>query len=134
VATGLADIRPVDGLVLQGAATNPTDWVRAFFRPSRFKWWARPAYPFIRVSIAPELARQDNVTRLRRYRGPLLVLSGTADDKAVPEMSQALADAAATADSLKHLVVLPGAGHEDVLSHIGFAHAYRTFINLLAGQ
>jgi uncharacterized protein len=133
VAAALADVRRVDGLVLQGSATNLTDWVHAFFRPSRFKWWARPAYPFIRISLAPDLARQDNVARLRRYRGPLLVLSGTADDKAAPEMSRALAHAAATPDSLKQLVLLPGAGHEDLFTHAGFLSAYRAFITLVAG-
>jgi pimeloyl-ACP methyl ester carboxylesterase len=129
----VGDARPVRGLVLQNSATNPTDWVRTFFRPSRLKWWARPAYPFVRVSVDPALARQDNLARVRRYRGPLLVLSGTADDKAAPEMSRALAAASATPDSLKRLIVLPGAGHEDVMAHPGFASAYRAFVTVAVG-
>ena len=132
VAAALADVRPVRGLVLQNSATNPVDWMHAFFRPSRLKWWARPAYPFVRISIDSALAHEDNAGRLRRYRGPLLILSGTADDKAPPEMSRDLAAQSATPDSLKRLVVLPTAGHENVFSHPGFAPAYRTFITLVA--
>ncbi|MDQ2668927.1 MAG: lysophospholipase [Gemmatimonadota bacterium] len=128
LAAAVADARPVRGLVLQGAATNPTEWMHEFFRPSRLKWWARPAYPFVHVSVAPELARQDNVARVRSYRGPLLILSGTADDKAAPAMSRELAAASATPDSLRNLVVLPGAGHDDLQSHPGFAPAFRAFI------
>ncbi|MDQ2667205.1 MAG: lysophospholipase [Gemmatimonadota bacterium] len=134
MAAAVADVRPVRGLVLQGSATNPTDWAHHMFRPANLKWWARLAYPFIRISIAPELARQDNAARLRRYRGPLLILSGTADKVAAPAMSRALADASATPDSLRSLVFLPGAGHEDVFEHPGFAPAYRAFIATVSAQ
>ena len=128
VAAAVAEMRPVRGLVVQNSATNPTDWAHAFFRPSRLKWWARPAYPFIRVSIDPTLAREDNTARVRRYRGPLLVLSGGADDKTPPAMSRALAAASATPDALKQLVILPGADHDNVLEQPGFAPVYRAFL------
>lgn len=133
VAAAVADARPVRGLVLQNSATTPSDWLRGFFRPSRLKWWARPAYPFIRFSLDSALAAEDNVARVRRYRGPLLVLSGSADREAAPAMSRTLAAAAASPDSLKQLVVLPGAGHEDVLAQPGFAPAYAAFVARVGG-
>ena len=133
VAAAVAAARPVRGLVLQNAATTPADWLHAFFRPSRLKWWARPAYPFLRFTLAPELAGEDNVARVRQFRGPLLLLSGSADTKAAPAMSRALMTAAASPDSLKWLMVLPGSGHDDVLTNPGFAPAYAAFVRVVAG-
>lgn len=124
-AASVAAARPVRGLVLQGSATTPGDWLHTFFRPSRLKWWARPAYPFIRFTVDPALEGEDNVARVRKYRGPLLVLSGSADTEAAPAMSRALAAVSASPDSLKRLVVLPGSGHENVFDNPAFAPAYR---------
>ena len=59
----------------------------------------RVAHPFIRISVAPTLAREDNAERVRKYRGPLLVLGGSLDDKAAPAMSRALAEVSATPDA-----------------------------------
>jgi uncharacterized protein len=133
VAASVADARPVRGLVLQSSATTPSDWMRGFFRPSMFKWWARPAYPFIRVTLAPVIAEEDNVARVRRYRGPLLVLVGAEDTKTAPAMSRALAEASATPDSIKRVAVLPGSGHDDVLANQNFAAVYGDFVRLAAG-
>jgi len=117
VAASLADARPVRGLVLQSSATTPGDWMRGFFRPSLFKWWARPAYPFLRFTLDSALVGEDNVARVQRYRGPLLVLVAADDITTAPTMSRALAAASATPDSLKRLAVLPGSGHDDVLTN-----------------
>lgn len=134
VAASVATARPVRGLVLQSAATTPEDWFHNFFRPSRLKWWARPAYPFIRFTLDPALAAEDNLARVREFRGPLLVLSGSADTKAAPAMSRALVAASASPDSLKRLVMLPGSGHDDVLANPGFAPAYGAFVRLVSGS
>ena len=131
--TGVAATRPVRGLVLQNSATTPADWLRGFFRPSRLKWWARPAYPFFRFTLDSVVAAEDNVARVRGYRGPLLILAGDLDITTAPAMSQALMAASATPDSLKWLVVLPGAGHDDVLAAPGFAPAYAAFVRVVGG-
>lgn len=131
VAASVAAARPVRGLVLQGSATTPDDWFHNFFRPSRRKWWARPAYPFIRFTLDPALAEEDNLARVRQFRGRLLVLSGSADTKADPSMSRAPVVASASPDSLERLVMLPGSGHDDVLKNAGFAPAYGAFVRLV---
>jgi uncharacterized protein len=127
LAAHVAAHRPVCGLVLQSSATNPGDWMKTFFRLSRFKWWARPAYPFLRVSIDPVLAAEDNEARVRMSSAPLLVLVGSRDDVTPPAMSRRLWEASPAAESLKWLVELPGADHENVLTHPGFAAPYREF-------
>jgi uncharacterized protein len=127
LAAHVAAHRPVCGLVLQSSATNPRDWMKTFFRPSRFRWWARPAYPFLRVSIDPALEAEDNEARVRMSSAPLLVLVGSRDDVTPPAMSRRLWEASPTAESLKRLVELPGADHENVLRHPGFAAAYSEF-------
>ena len=134
VAAEVATARPVRGLVLQGSATTPEDWLHAFFRPSRLKWWARAAYPFIRFSVDSALAGEDNLARVRQYRGPLLVLSGSADTEAAPAMSRVLVAASASPDSLKRLIELPGSGHEDVYDNPAFAPGYRTFIEMVVAN
>lgn len=132
VAASVADARAVRGVVLQSAATTPDDWRKQFFRPSLLKWWARPAWPFLRFSIDPTLAGEDNVARVQRLRAPLLVLVGAEDRVTSPAMSRTLA-ASAAADALAQLVELPGAGHDDVLANPGFGAAYRAFVGRLAG-
>jgi uncharacterized protein len=127
LAAHVAAHRPVCGLVLQSSATNPGDWMKAFFRPSRFKWWARPAYPFLRVSMDPALAAEDNEARVRMSSAPLLVLVGGRDDVTPPAMSRRLWQASPSPESLKRLVELPGADHENVLRHPGFAGPYAEF-------
>jgi pimeloyl-ACP methyl ester carboxylesterase len=131
IAASVAAVRPVGGLVLQGAATTPADWLHDFFRPSRLKWWARVAYPFVRFSLDSTLAAEDNVARVRQYRGPLLILSGSDDDTTSPAMSRALLVASASPDSLKRLVILEGSGHGDVFDNPAFAAAYRQFLQAI---
>jgi uncharacterized protein len=127
LAAHVAAHRAVCGLVLQSSATNPGDWMQAFFRPSRFKWWARPAYPFLRVSLDPALAAEDNEARVRMSAAPLLVLVGSRDDITPPAMSRRLWEVSPAPERLKRLVELPGADHENVLQHPGFAAPYGEF-------
>ena len=129
VAASVANERPVDGLVLQSSATTIPDWARSFFRPSRFKWWARPAYPFIRLTIDPALETEDNLVRVRDYTGPLLIIVGADDHVTPPAMSRALYEGSATPEAHRALVVLDGAGHDDVLSNPGFPPAYADFLD-----
>ncbi len=131
VAASVAAVRPVGGLVLQSSATTPAAWLHEFFRPTRLKWWARVGYPFVRFTLDSALTAEDNVARVRQYRGPLLILSGSDDDTTDPAMSRTLFVASASPDSLKRLVVLAGSGHENVFANPAFAPAYRTFINVV---
>ncbi len=124
-------MRPVGGLVLQNSATTPAAWLHEFFRPARLAWWARIGYPFVRFTLDSALPAEDNVARVRQYRGPLLILSGSDDDKTAPAMSRALVVASASPDSLKRLVILAGSGHDNVFANPAFAPAYRTFINVV---
>ena len=126
-------LRPVRGLVLQSSTTTPADWMRGFFRPSLFNWWARPAYPFFRFTLDSALVGDDKLAHAQRYRGPLLVLVGADDITTAPAMSRARSAASATPDLLKRLAVPPGSGHDDVLANPEIATIYGAFVRLAAG-
>lgn len=132
VAASVADARSVQGLVLQSSATNPREWMRGFIRPSRLRWWAKPAYYLVRFRPSPAIAREDNVDRVGRSRAPLLLLVGEDDNITAPAMSAALFAASAAPDSLRWLVELPGSDHENVLQNPGFAPAYGAFVAALS--
>lgn len=76
VASYLAATRPVAGLILESAFTSVGPLAAGYLVP---KWLVRD--PF------------DNLSALRHYRGPLLVLHGRADDLVPFEHGRALASA-----------------------------------------
>jgi fermentation-respiration switch protein FrsA (DUF1100 family) len=76
VASHLAATRPIAGLILESAFTSVRPLAASYFVP---RWLVRD--PF------------DNLSALRRYRGPLLVLHGRADDLVPVEHGRALAPA-----------------------------------------
>jgi len=131
VASSVSDARTVRGLVLQGAATSPREWAKESVRSGRHAWWARPAYPFLRIMVDRSLAREDNRVRLGRYRGPVLVLVGADDRVTPPSMSRSVAAASASPRALTRLVVLPGSDHHTVFSNVRFGAVYRAFLDSL---
>jgi uncharacterized protein len=80
------------------------------------------------VSIARPWPPKTNEARVRASTAPLLVLVGSRDDITPPPMSRRLWTASPAPESLKRLVELPGANHENVLQHADFAAAYGAFM------
>ena len=101
VALDLALVHPPRGLVLQSAFTSIRDM-------------ARFHYPFIPTLLVPDA--YPNLARIRELRAPLLLLHGDADDIVPVTAGQALY---AAAPEPKKLQVLPGLGHNDLVSGAG---------------
>jgi uncharacterized protein len=101
VALDLALARPPAGVVLLSAFTSVRDM-------------ARLHYGVVPTALVPDA--YPSLRRIRELRCPLLVLHG-ADDMIVPcEHGRALFDAA---PGRKRLCILPGAGHNDIVSLAG---------------
>lgn len=64
----IAAQRDVDGVVLEATAPDVRSWGT---RP--IPWYAKP---FVRLKIAPALLAESNAAVVRRYAGPLLLLTG----------------------------------------------------------
>jgi pimeloyl-ACP methyl ester carboxylesterase len=123
VAAYVAQQRPaVRGLVLESTATNVRDWGNA-----RMPWYV---WPFVRLEISPELQGIDNVAAVAGYAGPALVLEGEDDNITPPRLAQQVY--AALPSPSKQLLLVAGAGHNDVLSNARVAPVYCAFIGRLA--
>lgn len=118
VAAGLAQERRVRSVVLETTATTPRDMVDHWL-----PWYYKP---FVSVRIDPALAAVDNVAVVGRIQSPLLVLAGGSDKTTPVRMSQQVFDAAAAAR--KQMLVLPDAGHNNVLSNASTAATLCPFI------
>lgn len=108
------------GLVLESTATNPRDWAE-----HQVPWWA---WPFVTIEIAPNLQPEDNLARIGRYRGPLLLLAGEDDDLTPAWMAEAIFEKAASAPGEKRLLIVEDAGHGRTMKQPGTLNAYRDFL------
>jgi dipeptidyl aminopeptidase/acylaminoacyl peptidase len=120
IGAHVATERPVAGLVLESTATTVRDWARGFI-----PWYAKP---FVRVRIAEALEGESQVARVQRYRGPLLLLVGADDRVTPPAMSRELYHLSATPEATRYLVIVPGAGHGDVLANDDAGMRYAQFL------
>jgi uncharacterized protein len=118
MAAYVAAERHPEGLVLESTATNPAEWAKL------------QTPMFVRVKIPEVLRAQDNVARLKAYRGPLLIVAGDKDRTTPVSMSRTLLDAAASSD--KQLYVSPGADHGAALEPAAARAAYGTFLARIA--
>jgi pimeloyl-ACP methyl ester carboxylesterase len=123
VAAYVAQQRPAArALVLESTTTNVRDWGNA-----RMPWYV---WPFVRLEIAPELQGIDNLAAVQGYAGPALVLEGEEDNITPPRLARQVY--AALPSPSKQLLMVAGAGHNDVLSNALVAPVYCAFIGRLA--
>ena len=120
LAPHVAEQRGAGVLVLESSATSVRGWAA-----DRIRWYAKP---FVRVRIAEALRAEDNLARLRRYRGPLLLVVGADDPVTRPRMSQRLYRGAATPPARKRLVVAAGKTHGNAMTDPQAIAAYRAFL------
>ncbi|HYH80666.1 MAG TPA: alpha/beta hydrolase [Longimicrobium sp.] len=120
LAPHVAEQRGAGVLVLEGSATSARDWAT-----DQIPWYAKP---FVRVRIADAIAAESNLERLRRYRGPLLLVVGANDPATRPAMSQRLYRASATPAARKRLVIAAGKTHGDAMTSPEAIAAYRGFL------
>lgn len=118
VAAGVAQERPVRAVVLETTATTALDWAN-----NSLPWYFKP---FIYFKVDDALAAADNVKAAGNIKSPLLVLAGGGDKTTPAAMSQRVFDAASV--ERKRIVILPDAGHNNVLSNPSTAAALCPFI------
>lgn len=118
VATWTAGQRQCAALVLESPATNVRDWVRG-----QVPWFVRPLVP---LRIAPEVLAEDNLRRVASYVGPLLVMSGGRDRMTPPWMAERIYQTSASVN--KHLLLVPGATHGDIMYQPAAEKRYRRFV------
>jgi pimeloyl-ACP methyl ester carboxylesterase len=119
MAAYVASERPAArALVLEATATTVQDWADA-----NKPWYTRP---FMTLEVAPPLDGIDNARQVRGYRGPGLVLAGSADRITPVALGRKVFDALPGAD--KTWFVAPGAGHGDILGHAAVGPVYCGFV------
>ncbi|WP_229213337.1 MULTISPECIES: alpha/beta hydrolase [unclassified Duganella] len=125
IAAYVAQQRPaVRGLVLESTTTNARDWAN-----NMLPWYA---WPFVRVELSEPLRGIDNVLAASGYAGPALVLEGSEDNVTPPRLARRVYDALPSAE--KRMVMVPGAGHNGVLSSAAVRPAYCEFVRQLAAK
>lgn len=123
VAAYVAQQRPAArGLILESTTTNARDWANAML-----PWYV---WPFVRLQLSPELQGIDNVAAASSYAGPALVLEGEEDGVTPPRLARQVY--AALPSASKQMLLVPGAGHNNVLSNAVVQPAYCQFIGQLA--
>ncbi|HEX8386510.1 MAG TPA: alpha/beta fold hydrolase [Rubricoccaceae bacterium] len=117
--------RPAAGVVLESSATTPQEWAEARV-PRHYR-------PFVRVHVDGPLGAVDNRAAVGRITEPLLLLVGAEDATTPAVLSRRLLEASPLPDGEKMLVVVEGAGHNDVTGQPAFADAYRAFLDRVRG-
>jgi fermentation-respiration switch protein FrsA (DUF1100 family) len=117
VAAYVAANRVTAGVVLESAVTTTEDWMALQTR----------SVPFVRARLDESLRGQGVEPFIGRIEEPVLLLVGAGDETTPPQFSRALLDAA-SGTARRELVVVPGAGHNDVLRQPLAVSAYRTFL------
>ncbi len=121
IAGHVAANRPAAGVVLESSITTVEDWVQ-------LTSGGRP------MTIAPELQGQGNQRNVGRIEEPLLILVGGTDAITPPALSEALFARSPLPQNRKSLLIVPAAGHNDVLAHAAAQQAYRTFLAGLSSR
>lgn len=119
VASYVATVREVDGLVLDGAVNRITDVAQ-----NMIPEWTRY---FTYLSVSADLAMVDNADYIRNYQGPLLILAGREDELTPAAFGRELYDVSPSFN--KEILVVPGARHAENMENDKVIPRYRDFIN-----
>ena len=121
VAGSIATEKSVDGLILEGSATNTDDWL-----DSSLPWYLKV---FANVSIEGQLKTAGNSKVVQQYSGPIFIIIGENDKVTPVNLSEKLYQQSISTD--KHILVVKGRRHGDVLRDDGAKAALRGFIERL---
>jgi fermentation-respiration switch protein FrsA (DUF1100 family) len=120
VAGYVAANRPAAAVVLESSATTADAWATLQVPAA--------ARAFVKVQLDETLRGRGNLPKMGAITEPLLILVGQQDSSTPPSFSKALYRASPLPAGKKRLVVVPGAGHNDVLAHSQAISAYREFL------
>jgi pimeloyl-ACP methyl ester carboxylesterase len=122
IAGQLAKSQAVDGLVLQGSATNVDDWI-----DEKTPWYTKP---FLTIEIDEAFKAVDNeVVVSNFYRGPLLIIGGENDQQVPVELSRILFDASKSIN--KQLIIVDNADHGSMLDSQKEIDLYQQFLKTI---
>ncbi|NRA61738.1 MAG: alpha/beta hydrolase [Psychrobium sp.] len=118
IASYVANERPADGLILDGAINSVPKLVDHLV-PT----WSKLFYT---VNVSQELASINNVDLVKQYNKPLLFLIGEEDETTPVAFSQELYDVSSSAQ--KTLLIIPETGHAKTMKQEQAIAAYQLFI------
>ncbi|PKG79196.1 alpha/beta hydrolase [Shewanella sp. Actino-trap-3] len=122
IAADLAKNNKIDALVLHGSATNADDWV-----DEKTPWYMAP---FMTLEMSEDFRKTDNKQVVAQYyQGPLLVIAGEDDEEVPPELAEKLY--AASQSAQKELIIVPDAGHVEMLDAPETMKRYQAFVRSL---
>lgn len=130
MAGHVAARRKLDGLVLESSVTTTGDWAEQLRR--QWPMWQRMLVR--RIDVDPALAGRGNLEVARQLDEPVLFVVGELDPLTPPDLSRQLFDATPLAEERKHLLVVPGAGHNDATGSPEFRDAMRRFLDGMLGR
>jgi pimeloyl-ACP methyl ester carboxylesterase len=108
----------VSSLVPEGGITTPDQFIDA-----TMPGWLKL---FVHVNKSPEIAEIDNLTSVRCFERPLLVMAESNDAETPPVLSQRLHDVSPS--SHKHLLHVTGADHRTTMTFPQAVVAYQHFL------
>ncbi|KZN30594.1 hypothetical protein N480_06440 [Pseudoalteromonas luteoviolacea S2607] len=122
VAAQVAKQQPIDGLIMEGSATNITEWV-----DEAMPWYTKMLF---NVQVDKAFYTVDNKEVLQdTYKGPLLVIGGGKDEQTPIALTHGLFSASQSQN--KQLVIADEAGHNNMFENKDVRTAYQTFLSHL---
>ena len=118
-SANVAANRQVDGLILESSATTVQEWLDTVELPLLFS--------FVFLNVDDDLKNIDNVSAVKKYTGPTLILVGENDKNAPPELSRKLFKHS-TSHS-KEIEIIEDASHNDVPFRKRFISIVSRFIS-----
>jgi len=122
IAGQLAKSQAIDGLILQGSATNVDDWI-----DEKTPWYTKP---FLTIEIDEAFKAVDNeVVVSNFYSGPLLIIGGENDQQVPVALSKTLFDASKSIN--KQLIIVDNADHGSMLDSQKEMELYHQFLGTI---
>ncbi|AOT10673.1 alpha/beta hydrolase [Pseudoalteromonas luteoviolacea] len=119
VAAQVAKTKPIDGLVMQGSATNISEWI-----DKAVPWYKKL---LVDVQVDDVFFTVDNKEVVSQfYSGPLLVIGGGEDKQTPVSLSHALYSASKSKD--KEIVISDEAGHYQMFEDKQVRRSYDDFV------
>lgn len=119
IAGQIAKYEKIDALVLEGAATNVTDWI-----DQKTPWYMGP---FLTINIDEAFHTVDNAEVVSTYyNGPLFILGAENDEQVPVSLSEKLYQLSQSSN--KTLTIVEGAKHGEMLDGIKELEIYQNFL------
>ncbi|MDK1287968.1 alpha/beta hydrolase [Pseudoalteromonas umbrosa] len=119
LAAQVASVKPIDGLVMEGSATNVQEWI-----DEAIPWYKKI---IVDVQVDDVFYSVDNKQVLRGvYKGPLLVIGGGEDKQTPVSLSHALYKSSNSEN--KQIVISEEADHYQMFDNESVRRVYANFV------